>query len=199
MDTLQAISQRRSIRKFKPDPVSRELTAQILQAGIEAPSAKNRQPWRFVVVTEKEREGMLGAMQSGLDWLQANSAEDDPVRQFLPGSRYTLEIMRQAPVTIFVLNAEGISPDKPLTPYAERFMELANVQSIGAAIENMCLAATSLGLGSLWIADIYQAYPPLAEWLDTRDQLVAALSIGYPDESPPARPRKTISEITTWR
>lgn len=82
---------------------------------------------------------------------------------------------------------------------ASVFLELANVQSVGAAIQNMCVAATALGLGSLWIADVYSAYHALTQWLDTEEQLVAALSLGHPDEAPAMRPRKTIQEVTTWR
>lgn len=199
MDTLSAISARRSIRRFKPDPISKALIERILQAGLEAPSAKNRQPWRFVVVTEKERDGMLAAMRKGLAWMEAHGTQTELDTQLLKGAWHTLGIMETAPATIFVLNPYGTPPNKPLSPYGERFVALANAQSIGAAIQNMCLAATDLGLGSLWIADVYSAYHALTAWLETDDFLVAALSIGYPDESPAARPRKSLCEITAWR
>lgn len=199
MNTVQAISGRRSIRRFKPEAVSRDAIERILQAGIDAPSAKNRQPWRFVVVTERERDAMAAAMREGLEWMEQHGAETEMDAQLLKGAWYTLGIMEKAPVNIFILNPYGTPPDKPLLPYGERFVELANEQSVGAAIQNMCLAATDMGLGSLWIADVYSAYHTLTGWLGTDDLLVAALSVGYPDEAPAARPRKTVAEVTTWR
>lgn len=63
----------------------------------------------------------------------------------------------------------------------------------------MNLAATELGLGSLWICDIYFAYKELNDWLDTAGQLFAALTLGYADETPSARPRKSMDNIVQWR
>jgi len=201
MNTMDAIQKRRSIRKFTDQPVPRDLIEQILQAGIDAPSASNRQPWRFVVVTqEDERAAMLETMRKGLDWVEANDIQTEQDRLILAGACNTYRIMRQAPVTIFILNIEGKTPFEGLEPFGEqRFMELANVQSIGACIQNMCLAATDLGLGSLWICDVFAAYQTLIEWLGTDAQLAAALSIGYVADDPAARPRKSMEEVTTWR
>lgn len=199
MNTISAIRTRRSIRKFTTQPVSRDAIENILQAGIDAPSGKNLQPWRFVVVTEKECEGMIEAMRQGLEWLEEHGGKSEQERGLLAGAWYTLRIMQKAPVTIFILNPYGKSPFEGLEAVSERFAELVNVQSVGAAIQNMCLAATELGLGSLWICDVFSAYPALTEWLGTKDQMVAALSIGYADEEPKARPRKPIEEVVTWR
>lgn len=199
MNTLTAIRSRRSIRKFADVPVQKELIEQILQAGIDAPSAKNRQPWHFIVVTERERASMIEAMHAGLESMEKEGVSDPMNRTLLSGAWYTLSIMEKAPVTIFVLNAEGKSPFMGLEPINERFGEIANVQSVGACIENMCLAATDLGLGSLWICDVFSAYPSLLMWLDTQQQLVAALSIGVAEEAPQKRPRKSIGDVTTWR
>ena len=69
----------------------------------------------------------------------------------------------------------------------------------GAAIENMTLAAEELGLGSLWICDIYFAYSELCQWLDSDGQLIAAVAFGYPDEFPKERPRKRMEDILEWR
>lgn len=192
MDTLSAIGARRSIRKFQDREIPREVVEQILQAGANAPSAKNRQPWRFVVVTARERAGMLDAMREGVAWMAANSLE-------IGSSQYTIDVMAQAPATVFVINPEGKAPSEGLAPYGDRFLEMVDIQSVGAAIQNMCLAATSLGLGSLWICDVFSAYDQLMQWLGMQGQLVAAVSIGYPLESPAARPRKKLEALTTWR
>lgn len=200
MDTMASIQARRSIRKFKAESVPAHLIEQVLRAGIDAPSAKNRQPWRFVVVTEAgEKAGMLQAMREGLEWMEHNAVQTEQDRRFLKGAWNTFHIMEQAPVTVFILNAEGKTPFEGLEPFGERFAELANVQSIGAAIQNMCLAATDLGLGSLWICDVFEAYHTLTAWLGTTSQLAAALSLGYAAEEPAARPRRPLEEVATWR
>lgn len=199
MNTFDSIRTRRSIRKFKSDPIAREIVESIIQAGIDAPSAKNRQPWRFVVVTENEKSGMLGAMRSGLEWMNEQPMESEEDRMILKGAWHTYHIMEMAPITVFIINPFGKTPFEGLAPFGERFMELANAQSLGAAIENMCLAATALGVGSLWICDIFSAYHTLSEWLSSPGQLAAALAIGYADEEPGPRPRKVIDEVTIWR
>ena len=60
------------------------------------------------------------------------------------------------------------------------------------------LAAYELGVGSLWICDVFYAYDELTAWLGETHQMIAAVSLGYPDESPGPRPRKPVSEVTTW-
>jgi nitroreductase len=70
-----------------------------------------------------------------------------------------------------------------------------DIQSIGAAIQNMLLAAEDQGLGSLWICDVFIAYEELCKWLDEKGELIAAVSFGYADESPAARLRKPKSEV----
>ena len=72
-------------------------------------------------------------------------------------------------------------------------------RSASAAIENMALTAADLGLGSLWIANTYFAYPELKAWLDMPGELVAALTLGYAAEAPARRPRKSLAEKVVWR
>lgn len=112
-------------------------------------------------------------------------------------SDWTAGVMERAPVTLFVFNPHGMHPW--LAHSAEQmFLAVVNVQSVGAAIQNMLLAAQDLGLGSLWICDVFYAYDELCQWLGEPGQMVAAVSLGYPDESPTARPRKPVSKVTRW-
>ena len=136
-------------------------------------------------------------MERGLNRERKNPLLPGSVN-LLKGAEYTLSIMKQAPVIIFVVNRNGTDIRKDLDT-EERIYEICNAQSIGAAIENMTLTATELGLGSLWICDTYFAYEELTEWLGTEGALYAALAVGYADESPAPRPRKDISSITEWR
>ena len=117
-------------------------------------------------------------------------------RPYITGAEHTLQIMRQAPVIIFIVNEIAASFDKTPT-MDERVSEICNAQSIGAAIENMTLTATELGLGSLWICDTFFAQKELSEWLN--GELYAALAIGYVAENPCARPGKKTENAIEWR
>lgn len=74
-----------------------------------------------------------------------------------------------------------------------------DIQSIGGMIQTMLLAAHDLGLGSLWVADVLYAYSAIRDWLGRKQELVAAVCLGYADESPDARPRVGWQELTEWR
>ena len=194
---IEEILNRRSIRTFQTTPVSSEFVEQVLQAGILAPSSKNRQPWRFVVATGKSKAEMLHAMETGLEREKQTPLLPEN-KQHLSGAFYTMEIMRQAPVIVFVINPLGEPLDQPLS-LEHRINEICNIQSAGAAIENMTLEACRLGLGSLWICDTFFAYPELCRWLKTDGVLIAALALGHAGESPAARPRTPLRNITEWR
>lgn len=194
---LSAILDRRSIRKYKDICVEKSIIEEILQAGSLAPSSKNRQPWRFAVVTKNAKRNMLKVMREGLEREKENPLLPESIR-YSSGAEYTLQIMEQAPIVIFIVNSLGIDIHRALNP-EERIYEICNAQSIGAAMENMTLTATEHGLGSLWICDIYFAYEELNRWLDMKGELIAAMTIGYADETPHARPRKKLDEIVEWR
>ncbi len=197
METLEAIASRRSIRKYLPREVSDELVEKIVRAGMLAPSAKNRQPWSFVAVKGEAKEEMLQCFRQGILREQTGNAVLPGSKRHLPGAEYTVKILEEAPVSIWIVNPLGTCD----TAMDEEgyFYEIANVQSVGAAVENMALAAASLGLGSLWICDIFFAYEELSRWLGAGGKLMAALALGYPAEQPSARPRKPFSQVFQWK
>ena len=190
MDVLKAIDARRSIRRFKSEPLPHHVVNTILHAATQAPSGKNRQPWRFIVVEGRKCADMVRVMRSGIEKLKGRGEN-------ISSSELTVKVMEQAPVTIFIFDTNGISPW--LDRSVERtFMDVVDIQSIGASIQNMALAAQDLGVGSLWICDIFYAYEELREWLGEEEQMIAAISFGYADESPMPRPRKAIDEVARW-
>jgi len=213
VETLEAIAARRSVRKFTDRPVAEETVNAVLAAAILAPSGKNRQPWRFVVVAgDEKRAQMVRVMRKGIADTKAHGMETGTAIM-------TARVMERAPVTIFVFNPEGAHPwtshslaqrfreavDFFRSPslyfratLAQTFMEAVDTQSIGAAIQNMLLAAQALGLGTLWMCDVWSAYQQLEEWLGESGELVAAVALGYPDEQPTARPRRPLSEVVRW-
>ena len=141
---------------------------------------------------------MLEAFRRGILREEHGSALLPQSRQHLVTAKHTVDIMAQAPVIVFVVNSLGKSISDAQTP-EERISEICNVQSIGASIENMLLAATEKGIGSLWICDIFFAYEELCKWLGSKGQLIAAVAFGYPDEFPEERPRRKAEDTVEWR
>jgi nitroreductase len=169
--------------------VPRELVEKVLAAAILAPSAKNRQPWRFVVLQGAAKNKLARLMVEGADSVEARGEKTGSCRN-------SARIVAQAPVTILIFNPayehEGM--------ISEHFTYNApDIQSIGGMVQTILLVAEDLGLGSLWICDILFAYRLIRDWLGRREEMVTAVSLGYPDEAPPARPRTPWQEITEWR
>lgn len=195
---ISAIYDRRSIRKFSDKPVLKEDITDIIQSGVKAPSSKNRQPWKYIVIQGDSKEEMLKVFRQGIEREENESALLPQSKQHIAAAKYTVNIMAEAPVIVFVVNSLGKNILAELTP-EEHIYEICNIQSISASIQNMLLAATEKGIGSLWICDIYFAYAELCEWLDSDGQLIAAIAFGYPNEFPKERPRKRIEDIVEWR
>jgi nitroreductase len=190
MDTLEAIASRRSIRNFKDRSITDEDLNTILKAAIQSPSGSNRQPWRFVVIGKDKRAEMLKVFR---DKLEARKAAGENTA----GPEKTAGFMEQAPITVFVFYPDGKHYAEPRTPEEAR-RDLIDIQSIGAAIQNMLLAAYDVGIGSLWIGHVFTAYEEICEWLGEQGEMIAAVSFGYAAETPDAKPRKPLSEVVRW-
>lgn len=195
---IDLIYDRRSIRKFQEKDVPVELLNQIIDAGRVAPSAKNRQPWKYIVFGNESKEELLKAMEEGLEREENGITEIPKSGYGIPDAKNTLKIMKEAPIIIVVLNTNAKSPFLQIDN-DERISEICDTLSIGASIENMLLAAEEIGLGTLWIANTCFAYPELVTYLNTEEQLVGAIAVGYANESPGQRPRKEMDEIVEYR
>jgi nitroreductase len=189
METREAIARRRSIRRFQDKPVPRELIEQLLAATVQAPSAKNGQPWRFVVLQGAAKDKLAALMMQGAAYLKGQGEE-------VGSCEWSAKVIAQAPVTILIFNA-AYEHDGLI--FQQGHYNAPDIQSIGAAIQTMLLAAEELGLGTLWVCDVLYAYPLIREWLGRREELVAAVTIGYAAEAPAARPRRPWQELTEWR
>jgi nitroreductase len=190
LETLQAIADRRSIRRFTAQPISRETLEQILAATVRAPSAKNAQPWHFVVLEGEAALGLATRMkQTAAELVQAGKD--------IGSLAWTAAVVEQAPVSILVYDA--VPPAKIPAQFHDDY-RFVMVQSIGGAIQTMLLAAQALGLGSLWICDVLYCEDQIDSWVGhTGDKLVAAVSLGYAAESPRARPRRPWREVTEFK
>ncbi len=188
---------RKSIRKFKNDPVPESDIRQIIEAGRLAPSAKNRQPWRFIVFTGDKKEEMLLEMEKGIEKSKKSLFMPKKFRNGMASADNTLRIMREAPVVILVMNPFSKNPYLPVFA-GKRVSEIHNTMSLGAAVENMLLRATEMGYGSLWIGNTVYAHKELTSYLGTKEQLSCAVAIGLPNEEPEGRPKKTLDEIVEF-
>ncbi len=188
MEVMEAVARRRSIRRFKGDPVARELIGKVLAAAVLAPSAKNLQPWRFVVLEGTAREKLARLMVEGAESLEGRGEQTGSCRS-------SARIVAQAPATVVVFNT-AYQHDGLIFDHVT--YNAPDIQSIGGMVQTMLLAAEDLGLGTLWICDVLYAYPSIREWLGGRDELVTAVSLGYADEAPAARSRKPWQQVTSW-
>ncbi|AZV58355.1 nitroreductase family protein [Clostridium sp. AWRP] len=197
--SIEAIYNRRSIRKYKSKEIPIDIINKILESGRAAPSGKNRQPWKFIVFGGIRKEELLSKMDAGIQRELNEEALLPNSRDGIPDAKNTLRIMKEASIIIMVFNTNGKSPFKNITTADERFTEIVDTLSIGAAIENMLLQAEDLGVGTLWIANTCFAYDELVNYIDVKTQLVGAVALGYPDEKPNPRPRKTPDSIIEYR
>jgi nitroreductase len=189
MELMEAVSRRRSIRNFKEAPVPRPLIEKLLAAAVLAPSAKNRQPWRFVVLEGAARANLARLMEEGAAAVEARG-------QSTHSCRRSARIVAQAPVTILVFNPE-YQHEGSIVDHVT--YNAPDIQSIGGMVQTLLLAGEELGVGTLWVCDILYAYPLIREWLNRKEELVTAICIGYPDEAPEARPRTSWQGITVWK
>lgn len=186
METLDAIKNRRSIRKFKNEKVDKFLIEDILNCGILAPSPKNRQPWEFVILTDSIKDKVVGIMK-GYEKNKLKLITYHVKNKFFYSGNYTAKVIKNAPVLILVFRKK------------EDNWIVGDSLALGACIQNMSLRATDLGLGSLWIRDIIYTAEEISELVGKEDlELNSALCIGYPDENAKASSRKKLKDITKW-
>ena len=199
--TMKIVQDRRSIREFTPDPVSDQDLDMILEAARQAPSGENAQPWRFIVVKDEVMRKKMGAiagggsgrrftaefvtkkMQERFSNLQDEAKKKAAFEKLTSGQ--VSAFMAEAPVNLVVCGKKDVWD----MPY-----------DCSAAIENILLMVTALGLGACWV---------IAPCIDIRDEermkvllgipegykAVSVLSIGHQTRPHRQRPRIPIKEL----
>lgn len=186
METIDSIKTRWSNYKYKNKEISKEVVEDILNCGRLAPSAKNRQPWYFVVTTEKTKEKITKIM---LDKVNKITNKDEIKRIGHPCSLLsTANTVKKVPILILIFRPNDIAWAK-----GDRL-------SLGACIENMCLRATELGIGSLWILDTVYVEKEIEKITNHEDmELVCGLLLGYPDQKPRKKIRRKLKDMMEWQ
>lgn len=136
------------LRRFKPDPVDQTVLEELLELATLSPSAKNDQPWRFVVLQGKSKEALLKRIA---DVLEKALAAGSPTGSL----RTSMRAMEEAPVVMVVLNPLTRTGLTKGYTYAKF---LVDTQSVGAAIQTLLLAAQSMGLGDMSVEFAGSAY-----------------------------------------
>ena len=168
---LELIKGRRSIRRFKPDPIPEEDLREILEAAIWAPSSGNTQDWKFIVV---RNPGLKTKLAEAAGWQS---------------------FIMEAPVVIVVC----ADLERAREAYGERGVELYSIQDTAAAIQNMLLMAHAKGIGSCWVGAFSEVMVREALGLGQMMRPVALIPMGYPDQVPPPRPRRPLEEVVEYR
>jgi nitroreductase len=192
MEFDQVIQTRRSIRNFKPDPVSNEAISEILQAARLAPSGSNIQPWRFVVIRSPEMREKLKAATIFRFVLKA------PVVIACCSDFTTLDGRQDRLVELFQAGVfDNVEMDGEYTPperNQEQLLAYLNM-NVGIAITHMMLKAVDLGLGTCWIGGFDPLKTKEILGLDDNLHIVALLPIGYPERIPAQRPRFPLEKL----
>ena len=198
-DDLHAfLRSRRSIRRFKPDPVPPDCIQHILQTAMYAPSAHNLQPWRFAVITSAEAKSRLAEAIS-TRFRQDMLLDSVPEADIQARVNRTIRRARQAPVIVILCrDVTQVKPQPDLLRGQEE--ALMAIQSVALAGLQLLLAAHAEGLGGTWIC-----WPLFAPG-ETRSALglprewepQGMLFLGYPAETPEIPKRDSLEDVTRF-
>lgn len=197
-EVMKCIKERRSIRNYLVKDVPKEIIEEIILAGKYAPSAENRQPWRFIVITnrefikelsEKVKEQIKKLLKKKRRWKKRfKELEDERLILFLQAIANSKEdvVFHNAPVVIFIITKD----------------EAFNDESCACCAENMMLYAWSIGIGSCWIglAKFLELDEKVMEGLNVPKEyhVSACLTFGYPAKIPKAPIRNPSADVIKW-
>ncbi len=172
MEFRTVLESRRSIRKFTTDNVGDDVILDSIKSAILAPSAHNRQPWIFKIVTDDEKSRIAAALMEKTKEIEGHTGV------------HTAGVINDASKLVVVFIDNQISENREM-----------DILSIGAAIENMILSLTDMGIGSVWIGNTNIVNKEIQNILNIKYETVSSIAIGVPDQSPKPRPRKDIKDV----
>ena len=203
-DFWEIIKTRRSVRKFKSDPVPDSVILKIIEAGSYAPSGNNKQNWHFIVVkTPSIIKAMADAVRAKADELAKGIGSEEDKGRFLKYTKF-YTVFENAPVTIACVAMPYESPATKIFLVHGIFKEYKStggLQGVSAAVENILLSAKALGYGTCWMTGPMIARAELEKILEIApsDELMSLVPMGLPDENQIIPPRKKVDEIVTFK
>ncbi len=198
-DVLDTLRERRSVRKFLPRPVLKELVEEVLEAAGWAPSAHNAQPWRFIVLADASLKREL-ALAMAEAW--AADLASDGIAVEAETRKAKVERFANAPVLILAcLTMEDM--EKFTDERRQKYERDLTVQSLGAALENLLLAAQAKGLGACWFSAPGFCKETVRKVLKIPVEVEpeALVVMGYPAETPSLPRKKSLGEycfVDVW-
>ena len=171
MNVKEAISKRRSIRKFTNAEINDEILIDIIKQATLAPSGHNRQPWQFQIIKGKPKDKIADILIKKMQDVSGNI------------SVHTASVIKEANALIAVYLTDDSSYDN-----------IIDILSIGGAIENMLLTITDYDLGGVWIANTLNIREEIKEVIGNRE-MISCIAVGYKNQEPHARPRKDFNTV----
>ncbi|MBZ9687596.1 nitroreductase family protein [Clostridium estertheticum] len=209
MSNLDFIYKRHSIRRFKDEVVPLDDLQEIIKAAIHAPSGKNDQNWHFVIIRSKEKiNEIVNVVEIKNEQIAAKIADKDIKSFFTKVLKYHTAF-RNAPCLILIYagiyKPTGLEEFKAINESKEAIQELLDtapgIQGVAAAIENLLLAAASLGYGTCWMTGPNYAAKEISDAINFKKEgysLMALTPIGLPLDQENKRPhRKSVEDIIT--
>ena len=203
----ELMSSRRSVRRFTTEMPQRDLVERVIASAVTAPSASNRQPWRFTIVTSRETiDALAAAVQTSVDRIAraiepefetAFRAYGDYFRRFEAAPMVIVPLFR-AIMTLSNLTGDRLGEDDRIRIAAmERDSGLIGTS---LALQNLLLAAHAAGLAASAMTGPLVAVDDLRSILRVSSSwhIAALVPIGFADETPNAPARKHGSQVTEW-
>lgn len=206
------MAERRSVRKFTSKMPAKQMIEDIVAAAVTAPSASNKQPWRFCIITDRARiEAMRAAVQAALDHVVSALDDDLDRREIQEYGRYFVRFV-DAPIVIaplyrpmavlsHLLGAWNQRTDgAELHQRVRRLEERSGVVSTSLAIQNLLLSAHAAGLGASCMTGPLLAAGEIERMLGIGGDwtLCCLIALGYADEVPVPPKRKSAATIMRW-
>lgn len=197
-NATRLLTTRRSVRRYLPKPIAKRTILNLLEVAVTAPSAHNRQPWRFSILTAYEAKAKL-ARSTGQRLRRERLADGDPPEAINIDVQRSFDRITAAPVVIVVCTTVidmDRYPDQRRND-AERLMA---IQGTTSAVQNLLIAAHAAGLGACWMCAPLFCPEVVSETLDLpRDwEPLALITMGYPANAGKPFARRAISEIARF-
>ena len=210
MTNLEFIYKRKSIRKFKDQEVPKEDLIEMLKAATYAPSAKHQQNWHFDVITNKEKIEEIAKVVGDRHMEIANLADNEKDQANMSKFLKYYTVFKNAPVLVLVYAKPYKTVEYKILKENNAPQEVLDIlvspqsaaQGIGAAVENILLAATEMGYGTCYMTGPTHAKKEIEELIGFEKEgyeLMSMISLGVAeDDTPKQPPRKPLEEVVTF-